>query len=224
MENPSNLLNGYGQPVQLSPEQCSPQSVGIIIDSQKQISEACETISFTVSNEGDERYLIFGPRGLSGNDSFYPTDKFQGKNFADSSDFLVNATPNGGAFQSFNYKCGQTSYLLRSVTLRKVAIDSALASAYGYGESYGCDPDNICNAKKSKANCLPCSNNNSTFSDVQYDLRDFPIDYLHAFGILIPAGTELLPVTVTVDVEISMIATAHVYVPCGGSITNAVIR
>lgn len=216
MDSSSNLISAYkGQVVQLAPETCSPQEVGVIVDAQKQVAASCETISFSISNTGDAKYLIFGPRGLAGNDSLYSGDAFQGSNFADASTFLVNGVANGAPFQGFNFRCGQTSYLLRSVTFRTVPQNSPVVNTAGKTESYGCDPDNVAPAKKVRQLCAPCGNSNSDYTDVRYDLKDFPIDYMHAFGVLIPAGTVLTPTNLTIDVDISSIATARVYVPCG---------
>lgn len=217
MPTVQEILNSYGQVVQLAPEACAAQQLGFIADSRNLAFNQCENISFLVSNQGDARYLIFGPRGLTGNDTFYPGDMFQGANFADSAPFLVDGVPNGGPFQSFNYKCGQTSYKLDSVTFRRVPIASAVSSAFGFFESYGCDPANRCNAKKLQALCSPCGNQNSDYTDVRYNLMDAPIDYLHAFGLLIPAGTAEVPTVVNVEVAIKAIATAHIYVPCGST-------
>lgn len=200
---------------------CADPTNAIVLDSKAIHGSACESISFEVSNEGDTRWLIWGTRGMPGLDPLYAGDPFVGANYADSAAFLVNTLPNGAAFQGFNYRCANTGYLMKSIVLRNIPVASPLVTAPLKAVEYGCDPENICVTKKVSPTCSPCANNNQVFTQSEYRLGLQPIDHLHAVGLLIPAGTELLPFTVNVEVNIVAIASAKAYVPCGSKVAVA---
>lgn len=198
-----------------APSICTNPTNAVVIDAQSISASACENISFTISNSGDARNLVWGTRGMAGLDPMYAGDPFQGTVFADSAAFSVNGLPNGAAFQGFNYRCANTGYLIRSIAVRQIPIASGLQNADLTLVNYGCDPDNLYKTKKVVALCSPCSSQNQTFTESLYQLGMRPVDQQHAIGLLIPAGTEEVPFVVKIDINIAAIATARGYVPCG---------